>query len=119
MASLIRWRTQVSDSAAATQQGRSGTLAPKLVSPFSMTTKKRISSPLLAEKPGLLQDASEGPDRNIDARLPCYGDSSRVCRMANLVVAPARARKTPPPCSAPRRERFSQGRVPRRVALPA
>src|SRR3989337_408858 len=77
------------------QPGRSGTYAPKLDSPFSITTRYCIALLLSAKEPSLLQSTAQCTNGNIDARLACDRHGPWLGRMVKLPMAPTCASKHP------------------------
>src|ERR1051326_169766 len=86
MALLINFKTSSLVSAAATQPGKSGTYAPKLVSPLSTTTAYLNSLILLLLQTCLLQNTIQGSRRHVNIRLARYGHRATSVGILKLAV---------------------------------
>ena len=93
MASSMSLRTSSRVSATATQPGRSGTCAPKLVSPFSTTTAYFIMT--FYFKSGLFENSVKRPWRNIDVGFASNRHSSALRLVLVLAVTTFRSRQMP------------------------
>ena len=95
MASRIRSSTSDFVVPVATQPGKSGEKADKLLGVFSMTIKY-FGGIVLILQSGLPQDAIERAWRNIVLRMPCNSHPSQFSRMLVLTMAALLSNQNPP-----------------------
>ena len=93
MASRMSRKTSSLVSPTAMHPGRSGTCAPKEVTPCSITTAYFI--PFILLQPGLFEDYSESSSWHLDTWFPCHRHGARLYRMSELAMASSCSNQCP------------------------